>query len=77
MPPRDAFFARTEQVPADQAVGRVAAEMASPYPPGVPVYAPGEVITAEAIDYLSTGVQAGMLIPDVADPSLKTVRVVA
>jgi Orn/Lys/Arg decarboxylase-like protein len=77
MLPRDAFFARTEQIPAEQAIGRIAAEMASPYPPGVPVYAPGEVITAEAIEYLSTGVQAGMLVPDVADSSLKTVRVVA
>jgi arginine/lysine/ornithine decarboxylase len=77
MLPRDAFFARTEQIPAEQAIGRIAAEMASPYPPGVPVYAPGEVITAEAIEYLSTGVQAGMIVPDVADSSLKTVRVVA
>jgi len=77
MLPRDAFFAPVEQVPAEHAAGRIAAEMASPYPPGVPVYAPGEVITREALDYLTSGVQAGMLVPDVADPSLKTVRVVA
>ncbi len=77
MLPRDAFFARTEQVPVDQAAGRIAAELASPYPPGVPAYAPGEVISRGALDYLTTGVQAGMLVPDVADPSLKTVRVVA
>jgi arginine/lysine/ornithine decarboxylase len=31
------------------AVGRVAAEMVSPYPPGVPVIAPGERITAEVV----------------------------
>jgi arginine/lysine/ornithine decarboxylase len=39
--------------------------------------APGEVITAEVLDYLATGVAAGMLVPDAADPSLSTVRVVA
>ncbi|NHC47006.1 aminotransferase class I/II-fold pyridoxal phosphate-dependent enzyme [Motilibacter aurantiacus] len=77
MLPREAFFGPVEQVAADRAVGRVAAEMASPYPPGVPVLAPGERITAEAMDYLVTGVAAGMLIPDAADPSMATVRVVA
>jgi arginine decarboxylase len=77
MTPRDAFFARMEQVPVADAVGRIAAEMATPYPPGVPVLAPGERISQEAVDYLTTGVQAGMLVPDAADSSLQTLRVVA
>ena len=75
--PRDAFFGPVEQVPIDQAVGRVAAEMVSPYPPGVPVLAPGEVVDRGTVDYLTTGVAAGMLIPDAADPTMKTLRVVA
>jgi arginine/lysine/ornithine decarboxylase len=77
MLPRDAFFGRVEQVPVEKAVGRIAAEMASPYPPGVPVLAPGERISAEALEYLTSGIAAGMLVPDVADPELTTVRVVA
>lgn len=77
MTPRDAFFARVEQVPVAEAVGRIAAELVSPYPPGVPVVAPGEVISQEAVDYLTTGVRAGMLAPDAADSSLETLRVVA
>jgi arginine/lysine/ornithine decarboxylase len=77
MTPRDAFFARVEQVPVAEAVGRIAAELVSPYPPGVPVVAPGEVISQEAVDYLTTGVRAGMLVPDAADSSLETLRVVA
>jgi arginine decarboxylase len=77
MTPREAFFAPAEQLPVADAVGRVAAEMVSPYPPGVPVLAPGEVISQEAVDYLATGVQAGMLIPDAADSSMETLRVVA
>ncbi|WP_228984028.1 aminotransferase class I/II-fold pyridoxal phosphate-dependent enzyme [Streptomyces sp. DH12] len=75
--PRDAFFAEAEHVPAEKAVGRVAAETISPYPPGVPVVAPGEVITQAVVDYLSSGVAAGMLLPDAADPSLETLRVTA
>ncbi|WP_304523819.1 aminotransferase class I/II-fold pyridoxal phosphate-dependent enzyme [Actinoplanes sp. DH11] len=77
MSPRQAFFGRTEQVPVDDAAGRIAAEMISPYPPGVPVLVPGERINEAALDYLTTGVRAGMLVPDAADPAMKTVRVVA
>jgi arginine/lysine/ornithine decarboxylase len=77
MRPRDAFFARVEQVPIGEAVGRVAAEMVSPYPPGVPVVTPGERVDQEVVDYLTSGVKAGMLVPDAADPELTTLRVVA
>jgi arginine/lysine/ornithine decarboxylase len=75
MSPRDAFFARTEQV-TDPA-GRVAAEMISPYPPGVPAILPGEVFNAPVVDYLRAGLAAGMIIPDAGDPKLETFRVVA
>lgn len=77
MLPRDAFFGSAERVPVERAAGRIAAEMVSPYPPGVPVIAPGEVITQEVLDHLVSGVRAGMLIPDAADPQLNSVRVVA
>ncbi|MET9506605.1 ornithine decarboxylase [Streptomyces sp. NPDC006622] len=76
MLPREAFFAEVDHVPAERAAGRIAAETISPYPPGVPVIAPGEVITAEVLDHLRSGVEHGVLIPDAADPSLETLRVV-
>ncbi|MEU9667402.1 ornithine decarboxylase [Streptomyces bobili] len=76
MLPREAFFAEADHVPAERAAGRIAAEMISPYPPGVPAVAPGEVITEEVLDYLRSGVDHGVLIPDAADPSLGTLRVV-
>ena len=41
MTPREAFYAPTERVSAAAAVGRVAAEFAVPYPPGIPALAPG------------------------------------
>lgn len=77
MLPREAFFARVDHVPAERAAGRVAAETISPYPPGVPAVAPGEVITEEVIDYLRTGADHGVLIPDASDPSVRVLRVVA
>lgn len=64
-----------EQVEWDEAVGRVSAEMLTPYPPGIPAALPGERLNADVIDYLRTGVAAGMVVPDAADPALRGVRV--
>jgi arginine decarboxylase len=76
MSPRDAFFADNETVGADAAVGRVSAELIAPYPPGVPVLAPGELITGEAIDSLREIKADGGRIAYAADPSLSTFHVV-
>ncbi|WMX44017.1 aminotransferase class I/II-fold pyridoxal phosphate-dependent enzyme [Streptomyces roseicoloratus] len=75
--PREAFFGEAEHVAARDVVGRISAETISPYPPGVPAVTPGEVINAEVVEYLRSGVAHGLLIPDAADPSLETFRVVA
>jgi arginine/lysine/ornithine decarboxylase len=75
--PRDAFFGPAEQVPVADAPGRVCAETISPYPPGVPALLPGEIITGAVVDYLRSGLAAGMYIPDAADKKLDTIRVVA
>jgi lysine decarboxylase len=75
--PRDAFFGPAENVPVSEAVGRVAAEMITPYPPGIPAVLPGERLTEPVLRYLVTGVRAGMNLPDATDPGLETIRVVA
>jgi arginine decarboxylase len=75
MNPRDAYFARTEQVAGP--AGRISAEMISPYPPGVPAILPGERYTDAVVDYLRSRLAAGMTLPDAADPKLETFRVVA
>ncbi|MEQ0560034.1 aminotransferase class I/II-fold pyridoxal phosphate-dependent enzyme [Amycolatopsis sp. NEAU-NG30] len=77
MLPRDAFFGPAEQVSVDEAPGRIAAEMITPYPPGAPGVLPGEVITRPILDYLRSGLKAGMELPDPADSKLESVRVVA
>ena len=47
----------------------------TPYPPGIPAVVPGERISAEVVDYLQSGLRAGMVLPDPADPTLETIRV--
>jgi lysine decarboxylase len=75
--PRDAFFGPVEMVPANEAGGRVAAEQITPYPPGIPAAVPGERLNDAVIDYLRSGLAAGMTCPDPADPLLENFRVVA
>lgn len=75
--PREAFFAAAEAVPLGEAVGRIAAEPITPYPPGIPVVAPGELIAPEVVEYLRAGLASGMYLNGPADPTLRTVRVVA
>lgn len=64
-------------MPSEKASGRVAAEQVTPYPPGIPAVVPGERLNDAVLDYLCSGVRAGMNVPDAADPSLRTVRVLA
>lgn len=76
-PPREAFFSGNEAVAASAAVGRVSAELIAPYPPGVPVLAPGELITASAVEALRGIAADGGRIAYAADPSLATFQVIS
>ncbi|KAJ9561062.1 hypothetical protein OSB04_006222 [Centaurea solstitialis] len=50
--PRDAFFASKKKVSFEESIGRISGELICPYPPGIPLLIPGEVITEEAASYL-------------------------
>jgi lysine decarboxylase len=73
---RDAYFAQTEMAEAAEAVGRISADLIAPYPPGVAVVAPGEVLTTQIIEGLAASAAAGVRIAYATDPSLSTYRVV-
>lgn len=77
MLPRDAFLGATEMVPWQQAAGRVSAEMICPYPPGIPVVAPGELLTDAIVDYLQCQAAQGAMVEGAADESLAELRVAA
>ncbi len=76
LPPREAYFAAQVAVPLAGAVGRVCAELVAPYPPGIPVLAPGEEVTPAALQALLDARAAGVRIAYAADPTLATLRVV-
>ena len=72
---RDAYFADTEFISANDAIGRISADLIAPYPPGVAVVAPGEVLTEQIINGLSASQEAGVRIAYASDPSLASYRV--
>ena len=72
---RDAYFADTETVSAANAVGRISADLIAPYPPGVAVVAPGEVLTEQIINGLAATQKAGVRIAYASDSTLATYRV--
>jgi arginine decarboxylase len=73
--PRDAYLGAKESVPLRKAVGRIAAELVAPYPPGIPVVAPGERLTVEVVQYLRQAVEAGYHLQGPADPHLRSIQV--
>ena len=75
--PREAFFGRSQTVAAAAAVGRVSAELIAPYPPGVPVLAPGELVTEGALAALLSARDDGVRIAYARSPRLETIDVLA
>jgi len=73
---REAYFADTEMAPAESAVGRISADLIAPYPPGVAVVAPGELLTEQIVSGLVASQKAGVRIAYATDPTLKSFRVV-
>ncbi|MGJ7920925.1 aminotransferase class I/II-fold pyridoxal phosphate-dependent enzyme [Neobacillus sp. LXY-4] len=76
LPPRDAFYADTEMVPIEQSVGRIIAEFVMVYPPGIPIFIPGEVVTVENLIYIKENIDAGLPVQGAEDPELKHLRVI-
>ena len=73
---RDAYFAETEMVAAKDALGRISSDLIAPYPPGVAVVAPGEILTAQILEGLAASKTAGVRIAYATDSTLQSYRVV-
>ncbi|KML39699.1 MULTISPECIES: aminotransferase class I/II-fold pyridoxal phosphate-dependent enzyme [Bacillaceae] len=74
--PRDAFYADTELVPFDESEGRIIAEFIMVYPPGIPIFIPGEIITGENLRYIKTNMEAGLPVQGPEDYDFKYLRVI-
>ena len=73
--PREALTKLTRKIPFKRSVGKVCAEIVCPYPPGIPVLCPGEVITQEIYNYLMNVLDSGARINGQSDGRLQTIKV--
>ncbi|MEI5906013.1 aminotransferase class I/II-fold pyridoxal phosphate-dependent enzyme [Bacillus spongiae] len=74
--PRDAFYSETEVLPIHECVGRVIAEFIMVYPPGIPIFIPGEIVTKDNITYIEKNIEAGLPVQGPEDFDLKHLRVI-
>jgi len=57
---RKAFYAENQLTDLDESVDKTAAEFIIPYPPGIPLTCPGEIIVQDTIDYVKTMLENGI-----------------
>lgn len=74
--PRDAFYADTEAIPLAEAEGRISAESIMVYPPGIPIFIPGEIISPDNISYIRRNLDAGLPVQGLMDESIEYIRVI-
>ena len=68
--PSTAFFSKRESVPWQESAGRIAAGLVTPYPPGIPLIVPGQLIEQEHIDYLRSLANQKLTIQGLYDGEL-------
>ena len=76
MSPREAYFSEKRLILIDQSMGCIAGESILAYPPGIPIVAPGEKITAEVLVALRQLKQSGAFVTDCMDPTLTQILVI-
>nr|WP_312216022.1 aminotransferase class I/II-fold pyridoxal phosphate-dependent enzyme [Clostridioides sp.] len=74
--PSQAFYKHTKSVKIDESVGKVCAECITPYPPGVNIISPGEIIESSIIKYILYCKENGMNISGTKDKDLNFIEVI-
>ena len=77
MSPQEAFYANKVSLPLGETEGRICSEFVMCYPPGIPVLAPGEVITADIIRYIRYAKEKGCSMTGPQDEAIENLNVIA
>ena len=75
--PQEAFYAEKISLPLEMSRGRVCSEFVMCYPPGIPILAPGERITAEILEHIQYAKEKGCSMTGPEDPEIKRLNVLA
>jgi arginine/lysine/ornithine decarboxylase len=74
--PQEAFYAEKEALPLMQSTGRICSEFVMCYPPGIPILAPGELITGEILEYIEYAKEKGCFLTGPEDLNLERLNVI-
>ena len=73
--PQEAFYGEKEALNIEETSGRVCSEFVMCYPPGIPILAPGEMITPEILDYIRYAKKKGCQMTGPEDMDLLKLNV--
>lgn len=75
MTPRDAFYSESISLPLKECSNRICTEFVMCYPPGIPILAPGELITSQIIDYIGYCKDKGCSMTGPEDMAVEKLKV--
>ncbi|MCX7884065.1 MAG: aminotransferase class I/II-fold pyridoxal phosphate-dependent enzyme [Caloramator sp.] len=73
---RDAYYNKGKKVKLEDAKNLISREMVVPYPPGIPILVPGEVITYDIIEYIKYLRRKGIALNGISDNSAEYIDIV-
>jgi arginine/lysine/ornithine decarboxylase len=73
--PQEAFYSEKESLPIRETEGRICGEFVMCYPPGIPILAPGEMISREIIEYIIYAKEKGCSMQGMEDPNVEKLNV--
>ena len=74
--PKEAFYAHKKAVPIEKSAGMICSEFVMCYPPGIPILAPGEMITEEILEYIAYAKEKGCFMTGTEDVNINFVNVI-
>lgn len=73
--PQDAFYSEKQSLPLKECKDMVCAEFVMCYPPGIPILAPGELITGDILDYIVYAKEKGCSMTGPEDMDINRLNV--
>jgi arginine/lysine/ornithine decarboxylase len=75
--PQTAFYSEKKSMPIRETAGRICGEFVMCYPPGIPILAPGEMISQEIIEYIIYAKEKGCSMQGTEDPEVENLNVLS
>jgi arginine/lysine/ornithine decarboxylase len=74
--PQEAFYAESEPTPLEESLGHICGEFVMCYPPGIPILAPGEKVTAKVLEYIQYAKEKGCFLTGTQDSQVNRIQTV-